>query len=58
MKPKKKATSALAKFMNKQLEAKKSGNKFGVLGKDISKQFTAEEYVPPEVKPDAAKGKP
>ena len=57
MKPTKKATSPLAKFMKKQLEAKKTGGN-GVLGKDLSKQFNSEKYVPPEVKPDTPKRKP
>ena len=57
MKPKKKATSARAKFMNQQLEAKKTGNKSGILGKDISKKFNSDKYVPPEAKSNTPKGK-
>lgn len=47
MKKSKQPKSPLAKFMKAKLEAKKAAGKYGVLGKDISKQFSADEYVPP-----------
>jgi hypothetical protein len=46
MKKTKKPKSPLAKFLQAKLDAKKKDGKFGVLGKDLSGDFSSGEYVP------------